>query len=83
MTNQAKPGHRGPGEDTALPRPPPLHCHSGAPLLLQMLNLKRKHMEESGHRTQMEGPAETNNILISWLKETHNQAGGVSVAARE
>ncbi|KAK2827921.1 hypothetical protein Q5P01_018955 [Channa striata] len=45
-------------------------------------NLKRGHIEQCGHWTQMERPAETNNILISWLKETHNQAGGVSVAAR-
>ncbi|XP_044043145.1 bifunctional epoxide hydrolase 2 [Siniperca chuatsi] len=34
-------------------------------------NLNRGHIEECGHWTQMEKPAETNSILISWLKETH------------
>ncbi|XP_071335788.1 bifunctional epoxide hydrolase 2 isoform X2 [Trachinotus anak] len=45
-------------------------------------NLSRGHIEECGHWIQMERPAETNNILISWLKETHKKAGGVSVAPR-
>uniref|UniRef100_A0A665W6Z3 AB hydrolase-1 domain-containing protein n=1 Tax=Echeneis naucrates TaxID=173247 RepID=A0A665W6Z3_ECHNA len=34
-------------------------------------NLSRGHIEECGHWIQMEKPEETNNILISWLKETH------------
>ncbi|XP_005811589.1 bifunctional epoxide hydrolase 2 [Xiphophorus maculatus] len=34
-------------------------------------NLSRGHIEDSGHWTQMDKPAETNNILISWLRETH------------
>lgn len=37
-------------------------------------NLSRGHIEECGHWTQMERPAELNKILISWLKETHQKA---------
>ncbi|XP_016089324.1 bifunctional epoxide hydrolase 2-like [Sinocyclocheilus grahami] len=37
-------------------------------------NLTRGHIEECGHWTQMERPAELNEILISWLKETHQKA---------
>ncbi|XP_052436621.1 bifunctional epoxide hydrolase 2 [Carassius gibelio] len=37
-------------------------------------NLTRGHIEECGHWTQMERPAELNQILISWLKETHQKA---------
>ncbi|KAK5847463.1 hypothetical protein PBY51_016587 [Eleginops maclovinus] len=33
-------------------------------------DLKRGHIEECGHWIQMECPAETNSILISWLTET-------------
>ncbi|XP_056111944.1 bifunctional epoxide hydrolase 2 [Rhinichthys klamathensis goyatoka] len=36
-------------------------------------NLTRGHIEECGHWTQMERPAELNKILISWLKETHQK----------
>ncbi|KAI3366167.1 hypothetical protein L3Q82_009990 [Scortum barcoo] len=45
-------------------------------------NLKRGHIEECGHWTQMDKPAETNSILISWLKETHGRAGGVTMAPK-
>ncbi|XP_074482975.1 LOW QUALITY PROTEIN: bifunctional epoxide hydrolase 2-like [Sebastes fasciatus] len=45
-------------------------------------NLSRGHIEECGHWTQMERPAETNAILISWLKETLTKAGGVAVAPK-
>uniref|UniRef100_UPI0037E701A5 bifunctional epoxide hydrolase 2 n=1 Tax=Semicossyphus pulcher TaxID=241346 RepID=UPI0037E701A5 len=45
-------------------------------------NLKRGHIEECGHWTQMERPAETNRILIKWLKETHEKAGDVGVAPK-
>ncbi|XP_008300364.1 bifunctional epoxide hydrolase 2 [Stegastes partitus] len=45
-------------------------------------NLSRGHIEECGHWTQMDKPAETNNILISWLKETHMKAGGVTMAPK-
>ncbi|XP_070786553.1 bifunctional epoxide hydrolase 2 [Enoplosus armatus] len=45
-------------------------------------NLRRGHIEECGHWTQMERPAETNSILISWLKETHQEAGGVTMAPK-
>ncbi|XP_070405738.1 bifunctional epoxide hydrolase 2 isoform X3 [Nothobranchius furzeri] len=45
-------------------------------------NLSRGHIEESGHWTQMDKPAETNNILISWLIETHKKAGGVAMAPK-
>ncbi|XP_038158252.1 bifunctional epoxide hydrolase 2 [Cyprinodon tularosa] len=45
-------------------------------------NLSRGHIEDCGHWTQMDKPAETNNILISWLKETHGKAGGVQVAPK-
>ncbi|CAG00866.1 unnamed protein product, partial [Tetraodon nigroviridis] len=31
-------------------------------------NLSRGHIEESGHWTQMDRPAETNRILIGWLQ---------------
>ncbi|XP_036448625.1 bifunctional epoxide hydrolase 2 [Colossoma macropomum] len=37
-------------------------------------NLTRAHIEDCGHWTQMERPAELNKILISWLKETHQKA---------
>ncbi|XP_076155400.1 bifunctional epoxide hydrolase 2 [Alosa pseudoharengus] len=37
-------------------------------------NLSRGHIEECGHWTQMERPAELNKILIGWLKETHQKA---------
>ncbi|GAA6233097.1 bifunctional epoxide hydrolase 2 [Lates japonicus] len=47
-----------------------------------ILNLSRGHIEECGHWTQMDQPEETNNILISWLKETHEKTGGVSVAPK-
>ncbi|XP_017332404.1 bifunctional epoxide hydrolase 2 [Ictalurus punctatus] len=36
-------------------------------------NLSRAHLENCGHWTQMERPAETNKILISWLKEIHQE----------
>ncbi|KAK1876840.1 Bifunctional epoxide hydrolase 2 [Dissostichus eleginoides] len=36
-------------------------------------DLKRGHIEECGHWIQMERPAETNRILISWLSETLKQ----------
>ncbi|XP_034533722.1 bifunctional epoxide hydrolase 2 [Notolabrus celidotus] len=45
-------------------------------------NLSRGHIEECGHWTQMERPAETNSILIKWLKKAHEKAGGVSVAPK-
>ncbi|XP_035487403.2 bifunctional epoxide hydrolase 2 [Scophthalmus maximus] len=45
-------------------------------------NLSRGHIEECGHWTQMEKPGETNNILISWLKETHEKTGAVTVAPK-
>uniref|UniRef100_A0A8C4DSK3 AB hydrolase-1 domain-containing protein n=1 Tax=Dicentrarchus labrax TaxID=13489 RepID=A0A8C4DSK3_DICLA len=45
-------------------------------------NLNRGHIEECGHWTQMERPAETNRILISWLQETHRKAGGVTVSPK-
>ncbi|XP_035533590.1 bifunctional epoxide hydrolase 2 [Morone saxatilis] len=45
-------------------------------------NLSRGHIEECGHWTQMERPAETNRILISWLQETHRKAGGVTVSPK-
>ncbi|XP_027028213.2 bifunctional epoxide hydrolase 2 [Tachysurus fulvidraco] len=35
--------------------------------------LSRAHIENCGHWTQMERPAETNKILISWLKEIHQE----------
>uniref|UniRef100_A0A3P8YQ95 AB hydrolase-1 domain-containing protein n=1 Tax=Esox lucius TaxID=8010 RepID=A0A3P8YQ95_ESOLU len=38
-------------------------------------NLTRGHIEECGHWTQMERPSELNTILISWLKDTHNNIG--------
>nr|XP_055028477.1 bifunctional epoxide hydrolase 2 isoform X1 [Misgurnus anguillicaudatus] len=37
-------------------------------------NLTRKQIDECGHWTQMERPAEVNTILITWLKETHQKA---------
>lgn len=37
-------------------------------------NLTRGHIEDCGHWTQMERPAELNKILISWLKDTHEKA---------
>uniref|UniRef100_A0A3Q3IRW4 AB hydrolase-1 domain-containing protein n=1 Tax=Monopterus albus TaxID=43700 RepID=A0A3Q3IRW4_MONAL len=48
----------------------------------QIPNLSRAHIEECGHWTQMERPAETNNILISWLKETHKKTGRVTAAPK-
>ncbi|KAM3857081.1 bifunctional epoxide hydrolase 2-like [Diretmus argenteus] len=36
-----------------------------------IVNLTREHIEECGHWTQMERPAEVNSILISWLQKTH------------
>ncbi|CAL8291049.1 unnamed protein product [Lota lota] len=36
-------------------------------------NLSRRHIEDCGHWTQMEKPAEVNRILISWLQETHRK----------
>lgn len=48
----------------------------------QIPNLSRGHIEECGHWTQMERPAETNRILISWLKETHKKPAGVGVAPK-
>ncbi|XP_056286778.1 bifunctional epoxide hydrolase 2 [Pseudoliparis swirei] len=45
-------------------------------------NLRRGHVEECGHWTQMERPAETNRLLISWLEENLKRAGGVTVAPR-
>ncbi|KAF7704534.1 bifunctional epoxide hydrolase 2 [Silurus meridionalis] len=36
-------------------------------------NLSRVHIEDCGHWTQMERPAETNKILISWLKKIHQE----------
>lgn len=47
-----------------------------------ILNLSRGHIEECGHWTQMDKPAETNSILISWLQETHKKAGGVTMAPK-
>uniref|UniRef100_A0A3P9J395 Epoxide hydrolase 2, cytoplasmic n=1 Tax=Oryzias latipes TaxID=8090 RepID=A0A3P9J395_ORYLA len=41
-------------------------------------NLTRGHIEECGHWTQMDKPAETNDILIGWLKEVHQKAAGVA-----
>uniref|UniRef100_H2L852 AB hydrolase-1 domain-containing protein n=1 Tax=Oryzias latipes TaxID=8090 RepID=H2L852_ORYLA len=41
-------------------------------------NLTRGHIEECGHWTQMDKPAETNDILIGWLKEVHRKAAGVA-----
>ncbi|MCI4382555.1 hypothetical protein PGIGA_G00016140 [Pangasianodon gigas] len=35
--------------------------------------LSRANIENCGHWTQMERPAETNKILISWLKEIHQK----------
>ncbi|XP_062862779.1 bifunctional epoxide hydrolase 2 [Trichomycterus rosablanca] len=37
-------------------------------------NLSRGHIENCGHWTQMERPAEVNKILIPWLKEIHQRA---------
>ncbi|CAJ1086877.1 bifunctional epoxide hydrolase 2 [Xyrichtys novacula] len=45
-------------------------------------NLSRGHIEECGHWTQMDRPAETNNILIKWLKEAHKKPGCVSAAPK-
>ncbi|XP_027147227.1 bifunctional epoxide hydrolase 2 [Larimichthys crocea] len=47
-----------------------------------ILNLSRGHIEDCGHWTQMERPAETNSILISWLQETHEKTGGVTVTPK-
>ncbi|KAM8904988.1 bifunctional epoxide hydrolase 2 isoform 2-T2 [Spinachia spinachia] len=45
-------------------------------------HLSRGHIEECGHWTQMERPAETNSILISWLQETLRGGGGVTMAPK-
>ncbi|XP_078128391.1 bifunctional epoxide hydrolase 2 [Sander vitreus] len=45
-------------------------------------NLSRGHIEECGHWTQMDKPAETNSILISWLRETLKKAGGGTLAPK-
>ncbi|XP_041834718.1 bifunctional epoxide hydrolase 2 [Melanotaenia boesemani] len=45
-------------------------------------NLSRGHIEDCGHWTQMDKPVETNNILISWLKEVHRKTGKVTVAPK-
>ncbi|XP_031143145.1 bifunctional epoxide hydrolase 2 [Sander lucioperca] len=45
-------------------------------------NLSRGHIEECGHWTQMDKPAETNSILISWLRETLKKAGGATLAPK-
>ncbi|XP_047432202.1 bifunctional epoxide hydrolase 2 [Mugil cephalus] len=42
------------------------------------VNLTRGHLEECAHWTQKEKPAETNDILISWLKKTHKKSGDVA-----
>ncbi|KAG9330180.1 hypothetical protein JZ751_027001 [Albula glossodonta] len=41
---------------------------------LQVPNLTRGHIEQCGHWTQMERPAELNKILLSWLNEVHQKA---------
>ncbi|XP_017290041.1 bifunctional epoxide hydrolase 2 [Kryptolebias marmoratus] len=46
-------------------------------------NLSRGHIEDCGHWTQMDKPAETNNILISWLKDTHEKDGQVTMATKQ
>uniref|UniRef100_UPI003AB07FE4 bifunctional epoxide hydrolase 2 n=1 Tax=Centroberyx gerrardi TaxID=166262 RepID=UPI003AB07FE4 len=58
-----------------------------APILCQGMddvipNLTKAHIEECGHWTQMERPAEVNSILISWLQETHKKAGGVKMTPK-
>nr|XP_040031320.1 bifunctional epoxide hydrolase 2 isoform X4 [Gasterosteus aculeatus aculeatus] len=45
-------------------------------------HLSRGHIEDCGHWTQMERPAETNGILISWLQETLKGGGGVFMAPK-
>lgn len=45
-------------------------------LYWQVPNLKREHIEDCGHWTQMDRPAETNRILVSWLQEVHAKARG-------
>ncbi|TKS66600.1 Bifunctional epoxide hydrolase 2 [Collichthys lucidus] len=47
-----------------------------------ILNLSRGHIEDCGHWTQMERPAETNSILISWLQQTHEKTGAVTVTPK-
>ncbi|KAJ8289340.1 hypothetical protein GJAV_G00000170 [Gymnothorax javanicus] len=37
-------------------------------------NLTREHIEECGHWSQIERPAELNKILLSWLKDVHQKA---------
>lgn len=50
-----------------------------ATLFWQVPNLKRGHIEDCGHWTQMDRPTETNEILVSWLREVHaKEAGGVT-----
>lgn len=43
-------------------------------------NLSRGHIEECGHWTQVEKPAHTNRILISWLPQIHNTTAGGATA---
>ncbi|KAA8579457.1 hypothetical protein FQN60_006550, partial [Etheostoma spectabile] len=45
-------------------------------------NLSRGHIEECGHWTQMDKPAETNRILVPWLRDTLKAAGGGSLAPK-
>ncbi|XP_042338284.1 bifunctional epoxide hydrolase 2, partial [Plectropomus leopardus] len=45
-------------------------------------NLSRGHIEDCGHWTQMEKPAETNRILISWLAEALREARDVTMAPK-
>ncbi|XP_056157138.1 bifunctional epoxide hydrolase 2 [Lampris incognitus] len=42
-------------------------------------NLTRGHIEECGHWTLMEKPAEVNKILIRWLQDTHNNKAAVPI----
>ncbi|XP_013877245.1 bifunctional epoxide hydrolase 2 [Austrofundulus limnaeus] len=47
-------------------------------------NLSRGHIENCGHWTQMDKPAETNKILISWLKNNvHKKDGEVTMATKK
>ncbi|XP_034721058.1 bifunctional epoxide hydrolase 2 [Etheostoma cragini] len=45
-------------------------------------NLSRGHIEDCGHWTQMDRPAETNSILVSWLRDTLKAAGGGSLSPK-
>lgn len=42
-------------------------------------NLKRGHIEECGHWTQMERPLELNQILIPWLKDVHQKTSAPAI----